>query len=434
MSLQRRVAPGPIAAVLPGLALVFCLCTSLALSAQSHDLPRLQVWLAAVNQHTAGKADAPALAVWTWTRQQLEVLAPDVRALLQLVATGNPGGSRGLAGFTPAEFKELQGLAVQQMIGGANRLRQRGAMLHADIASLIPPVIEPFAAGQPSNAGGRSTGPRRSSIESSDGRFQGIRYTGVHWEFGRTLLDGVTPDPSRDETVHLWYRATAAWQTSQHNFTDALPHLERARQILPMDPRIFLASGGVAEMLATPRIQGMIRTTALPAGVVIDVPSERSNLRHAEAFYRRALELDPGLTEARIRLGRVLGLQGHHEEAIRELQRADGSGAGPLLQYCAALFLGADEEALGHIDRARDAFADGVGAVSERAVAVPRAQPAGVAHRRSRRRAWRDPAGAGHVRERGRARGSLVAVFRRDGPRCDALLDRLHRLFQGGGA
>jgi hypothetical protein len=432
MSHHRRAAPGPTAALLPVCTLVFCVCSSLF--AQSHDLVRLQVWLAAVNQHTPGKADAPALAVWTWTRQQLDVLAPDVRALLRLIATGNPGASRGLPGYTASEFMELQRLAVQHVSGGANRLRKRGAMLHADIASLIPPVIEPFAAGQPPNAGGQSTGPRRSSIESSDGRFQGIRYTGVHWEFGRTLLDGVTPDPSHDETVQLWYRATSAWQISRHHFTDALPHLERARRVVPMDPRIFLASGGVAEMLATPRIQGMIRTTALPAGVVIDVPSERSNLRNAEAFYRRALELDPELTEARIRLGRVLGLQGHHEEAIRELRRADGAGAGALLQYCAAMFLGADEEALGHFARARDAFATA-------SALYPNAQSPYLALSRL---AWR-------TGDRAAALGAIQPVLALpanedvredpwwqyfDGTGRDAtvLLEGLHRFFQSGSA
>jgi tetratricopeptide (TPR) repeat protein len=422
------------AAFLPVFTLFFFVCCCPSLVAQTHDLPRLQVWLAAVNQHTAGKADAPALAVWTWTRQQLQILAPDVRALLQLVATGNPGASRRLDGFTPSEFKELQGLAVQQVIGGANRLRKRGAMLHADIASLVPPVIEPIAEAPPPNARGRSTGPRRSSILSADGRFQSMRYPGVHWDFARTLLDGVTPDPSHDETVQLWYRATSAFQINQHNFTDALPHLERARQVLRLDPRIFLASGGVAEMLAAPRIQGMIRTTALPNGVVIDVPSERSNLRNAEGFYRRALELDPGLTEARIRLARVLGLQGRHEEAIRELQRADSSDAGPLLQYCAALFLGADEEALGHVDRAREAF----GTAS---ALYPNAQSPYLALSRL---AWRTGDRAGAL---GAIRPVLALSANQDaredpwwqyfdgtGRDADALLDRLHRVFQAGGA
>jgi hypothetical protein len=423
------------AALLPVFTVVLFVGSPLAVFAQSHDLPRLQVWLAAVNQHSAGKADAAALAVWTWTRQQLEVLAPDVRALLQLVATGKPDGSRSLAGFTPTEFKELQGLAVRQLAGGANRLRKRGAILHADIASLVPPAIEPIVAAPAPNGRGQSTGPRRSSIQTSDGRFQSMGYPGVHWDFARSLLDGVTPDPSRDETVRLWYRATSAWQISQHNFTDALPHLERARQVLPIDPRIFLASGGVAEMLATPRIQGMIRTTVLPAGMVIDVPSERANLRNAEAFYRRALELDPDLTEARIRLGRVLGLQGRHEEAIRELRRADGPDAGSLLQYCAALFLGADEEALGHLDRARDAF-------RAASALYPNAQSPYLALSRL---AWRtgDRAGALGAIQPVLALSSSNAEAREDpwwqyfdgtGRDAEALLDRLHRLFQSESA
>jgi transposase len=52
----------------------------------------------------------------------------------------------------------------------------------------------------------------------------------------------------------------------------------------------------------------------------------------------------------------VLGLQGRHEEAYGELQRVEAAGGGALLRYYGALFLGAEEDALGHVDRAGDAF------------------------------------------------------------------------------
>jgi len=50
----------------------------------------------------------------------------------------------------------------------------------------------------------------------------------------------------------------------------------------------------------------------LPAGVTIDVMSDRWELREAEALFRRALQLRSNFPEARLRYGRVLDLLGKH--------------------------------------------------------------------------------------------------------------------------
>jgi tetratricopeptide (TPR) repeat protein len=88
----------------------------------------------------------------------------------------------------------------------------------------------------------------------------------------------------------------------------------------------------------------------------VDLPGERASLRRAEAFFRRSLDIDPAFVEARLRLGRVIGLLGRHQEAASELRRCAEAATGQTLQYYAALFLGAEEESLGHFDLARDAF------------------------------------------------------------------------------
>lgn len=400
----------------------------------SHDLLRLREWLSAIDRHEAGSVDAAAIAVGSWRRDQLDVLFLDVRALLFLVsAPGGPSAVGGISGFTRDEFHLLQLLALQVSRDSANRLRKRGALLHADVAMLVPPSADTVLDVPQANGRGRSNVPQRSSIELADGRQRGMRYAGLHWDFGRTLLDTVTPYPSRDETVRLWYQATAAWQTLHHQFTDVVPHLQRAREILPADAPIFLISGGLYEIFASTRIQEFIRTTALPGGVTIDVPSERANLRRAAAFYRRAVDLDPDLTEARIRLGRVLGLQRQHEEAVRELQRADVPGVGLLLRYYTALFLGAEEEALGHADRARDAF----GTAS---ALYPQAQSPYLALSRL---AWNSGDRAGALRAIQPVLTLSASEDAREDPwwqyydgtgrDAEALLDRLRGLFRRGG-
>jgi tetratricopeptide (TPR) repeat protein len=80
-------------------------------------------------------------------------------------------------------------------------------------------------------------------------------------------------------------------------------------------------------------------------------------LDEAAKHYREALAVDKGLVEARVRLGRVNGLLGRHEEAIKELAEAwRQSGAEPLVRYFNVLFLGEEHEALGHRAEARAAY------------------------------------------------------------------------------
>jgi tetratricopeptide (TPR) repeat protein len=113
-------------------------------------------------------------------------------------------------------------------------------------------------------------------------------------------------------------------------------------------------------------MQSLARSIRLPAGVSHNIGAERAELREAEKLLRRALEAQPALVEARIRLGRVLYRLGRHEPAAHELQQAvaalssGGSQAADddgLLRYYAEMFLGAAREALGRNDSARASYA-----------------------------------------------------------------------------
>ncbi|HKW03114.1 MAG TPA: tetratricopeptide repeat protein [Vicinamibacterales bacterium] len=85
----------------------------------------------------------------------------------------------------------------------------------------------------------------------------------------------------------------------------------------------------------------------------------------AEAMkdFRRALELDPTLVEARVRLGHVLWFLDRREEAQRELllaaQEAKRTQT-PTLSYLANLFLGRLYEEMGQPDAAREAYEEAV--------------------------------------------------------------------------
>jgi tetratricopeptide (TPR) repeat protein len=90
---------------------------------------------------------------------------------------------------------------------------------------------------------------------------------------------------------------------------------------------------------------------------MFDVGSEQDELREAEGLFRRTLAAGPTYHEARIRLGRVLGRQGRHEEAARELRAAVAAvDVNPLLLYYASMFLGVEAEALGRSAEAKGAY------------------------------------------------------------------------------
>jgi tetratricopeptide (TPR) repeat protein len=66
--------------------------------------------------------------------------------------------------------------------------------------------------------------------------------------------------------------------------------------------------------------------------------------------------IDSGFVEARLRLGRVSGLLGNHDEALRLLRQVRADSRDARISYYAALFAGAEEQALGLLDDARRSY------------------------------------------------------------------------------
>jgi tetratricopeptide (TPR) repeat protein len=195
----------------------------------------------------------------------------------------------------------------------------------------------------------------RAAVRIEDGRRLGINYFGAHWDFTRLLLDQVVPGPAADDDARQWYQTIAALFASEHQLSESRAHLERARRIFPADPQILAASGRLHETFAAPGLQLFVDTGSPANDLSIIIGSTRSNLRQAQAYFSRLVELDAASVEIRLHFGRVLGLQGRHDAAASELRRAAAAGD-PLTQYYASLFLGVEEQALGQPDRARESF------------------------------------------------------------------------------
>ena len=326
----------------------------------AHDLPRLRAWIDAVARHLPGQPDAAASAVASWSKAQLEVLLLDFTSLLRLLAAPDkPRFPRALRAFTVAEPEALQELAAQearhvidrpltfQQVAGTplatwrlsptdtrravNRLVKRATLLHTDIALLLPTAADRPAESVPVP---RPRLPTRSSVQVEDGRQVGVSYYGAHWDLARLLLNEVTPDPGADDTVAQWYRIIAALFSSKRMHAESLVHVARARQLFPADAQILEANGRLHEAFAAPAIQQFLEGSASAGGDASRalMGSSRSNLRQAETFFSKAVELDGRFAAARLHLGRVLGVEGHHEDAASHLRRVADTADDSLTQ------------------------------------------------------------------------------------------------------
>ena len=330
-------------------------------------LARLESWLAALDLHQPGADDRAVSDVGSWPVDQIRTLWVDANVLVSAIRGADPDGIRFNPGerrpvrssYTRSELKRMRELARNMRRPGAtSRILKRGALLHTDIAMMNPPRPEPLPVRVPA-------GPWRIMMNTADGRSMDVGQAAVHWEVARLLLDlvsaatvevtGERPDPARDPTVRDWYRATMAFALRQEQLEAG--HFARGAQLFPDDAEILFFAGCVHETFAAPHIQSAIRSATLPFGVSFDIESDRAELRQAESLFRRAVAGNPGFAEAHVRLGRVLGRLGHHADAVAELRQALTLTDDPLLLYYADLFLAADEEALGHVDAARDAYA-----------------------------------------------------------------------------
>jgi tetratricopeptide (TPR) repeat protein len=297
--------------------------------------------------------DAPAAEVAGWSTPALETVVADVKKLAAPLESFRVGKADlqseiRLHGrlFTVRQIQELFNLTDDELKADAgNRILRRGALLHADVALLAAQDFS-RSASQGSDA----------AFIVEDGRTQGTRHQTVHWALGRSLLSAITPDESRDPTALLWYRAASASLLSVGGFSEAYPHLASALTVFPDNAELLIDSACMHQRFSSPEIQAAVQSLSEQRGITTNVGSLKSELELAERFFRRALAVQPDRADARIRRGRILGLLGRHDEAASELRKAMAENPTREFLYYARLFLGREEEALGHFDAARASF------------------------------------------------------------------------------
>jgi tetratricopeptide (TPR) repeat protein len=358
------MTPRPRLPLVP-LAVAFQLATAPTfISIDAPRMERLRIWLAAIEEHQIGNDDAAVRRIAAWPQAQTAQLRLDLRPVLILMrnpdatsfqteeATGIPRI------IIYRDLEQLRALAEQAVRhGDGNRVLKRGAMLHTDIALLVPgegPPATPSAAS--------------FTLQFTDGRPLGVINASGHWEIARALLDsvrrpGARPDPGSDDMVRRWYQMTAAYLIAAAQLDTT--HFAHAVELFPQDGEILMLAGAFHETLASPGVHDVMDNARLPAGARLIIGSVREELGVARDLFERALRATPDLDEARIRLGHVFGRLGRPADAVEQLTRVRTDDK--VLRYYAALLLGRELDATGRRAEAIAAY--------ERAAAIyPRAQ------------------------------------------------------------
>jgi tetratricopeptide (TPR) repeat protein len=240
-----------------------------------------------------------------------------------------------------------------------NEIIRRGAVLHMDIALLLPRqaatfTIDDLPAHMDPYSGRMVRSQEEKLVFATDGEYMTMRADTAHWWLASALLNQTLPHPSRDPFVVAWYRAVAAYFEGSNLFGQARYHLRRALSVLPRDPVLLFYSGTMHEAAASASIQN-VQTTRPTMARELKIAPPENEWREAERNFRASIE-EHGPIEARVRLGRVVGLLGKHAEAASILRTVQPELSEPRLQYLCALFLGSEEAALHHLDAAREAF------------------------------------------------------------------------------
>jgi tetratricopeptide (TPR) repeat protein len=165
--------------------------------------------------------------------------------------------------------------------------------------------------------------------------------------------------------VRNWYLSVAAFLQGQMKVGRARVYLAEGKRMFPRDAELLLLDGAGHEMLtdltvATIQIYDSAGRPSSTEEVNVD-----KELRQAAEMLSAAVAADPGLLEARLRLGRVLYKRGDLAGAARELEAARESTKQPEIKYLATVFLGLLCAGRGELDRAASLYREAIAVVPD---------------------------------------------------------------------
>ena len=249
------------------------------------------------------------LLVATLSAQSADRLVQAFTDAIRAYQRGNVESATGaLTGWSPRDLQRVD----QAVIASRDRpLISAGAMVHTELALL-------------------GTLDRREATVT------------MHLGLAESLVQALPPAQSAEFRRH-WYTLAASLLFANTSPEGARPFVGRGLRQFPNDAALHRMAGIIEETLAhfeDPECTG--------PGCDARGPRSRARpmLTRAESEYRRALELDAQLVDARLRLGRVLFLANQLPRARDELSAAARQADDAQTGYLAHLFLGglADHE------------------------------------------------------------------------------------------
>jgi hypothetical protein len=323
------------------------------------DVEAVENWLSAVEAHVPGRLDSPLMSLARVQGDDIAGLWVSIQMLLRFIDNPSirsvrwpaPPGRDLRGGRVSREIVLTISAEQRQRLGGLSvrvrHLTRATVLMRAVIAHTDLVTLDGAFDAAPSQ-GVTSSDPIRLMV--GDGQAMGLQFVSRHWELAREIVSVLRSTPEEKRFVREWYRATLSFQQWFESF-DA-NHLRAALRAVPDDPVMLFLAGCHHEAFAGPIFQGV--ADAYRGRYRLDISSPGRELSAAEQFFRRSLALDPGRSEARLRLGRVLVQRGRVDEGIAELNATMGSTTDPVVEYFGALFLGSAHEARGELGIARE--------------------------------------------------------------------------------
>jgi len=155
--------------------------------------------------------------------------------------------------------------------------------------------------------------------------------------FAEAVLNLIAPNvEGASEFRKSWYRAVPTIYLARRDPEAARPFLERGLRSFPDDARQHLLSGIAYEITAQVHALTCVDQACTTRARRLDLLKWTG---FAAADYRKTLQLDAGLFEARLRLGRVMTVSDNEREARSLLDVALNNATDMRHRYLAALFL-----------------------------------------------------------------------------------------------
>lgn len=351
------------------LATVAALCRALPAGAQTMaSAEALERWVAAVRTHEPGRPDAALQSVVSLSYgARVELNTSMTTFLERLRLHGTKLASRSKAA------RKVSALArgVEED-PGVNAFMERAAVLHSDAVIFTEWFPAPQDDRPPASASVTTTYSRDGALRiqtqepppmlrderlvlTRDGQITGQAVAAWHLPFARSLLDLTRGDA---DFLGEWYHAVAAYLFANGMNGDATGHLARAALALPDDARLLFDRASYAETLGLPIYQAVSEDPSArsPSGAGPRLPSEDRTNAEAERLYRRALEVDPWLVEARVRLARLLDHRGQQDEAAAEIAKALDAKIAGVIGFYAHIVAGRIASRQGRYDEALQAY------------------------------------------------------------------------------